>query len=619
MNGRNCHQKASIRLFPLLGALLAIVTFSFGFGPQSASAAPGDDFVFTVVGNSTQIPVIGTGMIATYSDSDGTHAVPVDHGAAIAFAGSSSTDLHLIRISGQLSQISQEGLSIHNVTDINQWGSSAWISLNRAFEEVNTFQGYSAVDTPDLSACSSLRNAFAYSNFNGPIGNWDISAITSLEGTFSHNISFNQPLDAWDTSAVFSMSSMFDGAKAFNQPLSLWNTSNVRIMRNLFAGAASFNQPLNSWNTSNAITMLGMFDGAASFNQPLNAWNTTNVTDMSYMFKDAAMFDQPLNSWNTSRVTRIVSMFNSASAFNQPLDAWNTENMTAMSSAFERAAQFNQPLSSWNTSNVESMYSMFRFAFAFDQSLASWNISRSTDLNDMLSSTKLSVANYDATLSSWANQPVHRDLHFGADDLTYSASKAARQSLIDNHGWTIYGDSYSAGQSHTQIQIFKIDSATGKGLAGAEYNIIDANGQVIMKLITRFDGSAITPSIPLGNYTIVEIKPPAGYLPATQPVSVTLDGTSPIVVRTFESTPAPTPSPDGPSGNGGGGNGDRAEDVTVPVSENSKPAPGVVPLPGTGTTAPTSPAALMLLAAVAFVCLSGKGLSSTGLRQSGVN
>ena len=37
--------------------------------------------------------------------------------------------------------------------------------------------------------------------FNQPIGDWDVSNVTDMSGTFS-NSSFNQPIGDWDVSNV---------------------------------------------------------------------------------------------------------------------------------------------------------------------------------------------------------------------------------------------------------------------------------------------------------------------------------------------------------------------------------------------------------------------------------
>lgn len=72
-----------------------------------------------------------------------------------------------------------------------------------------------------------------FTNFNSPINNWDVSAVTSLQGTFKDAHSFNQPLDNWNTSSVTTMSTTFHtdtgggGTIPFDQDISNWDFSSL--------------------------------------------------------------------------------------------------------------------------------------------------------------------------------------------------------------------------------------------------------------------------------------------------------------------------------------------------------------------------------------------------------
>ena len=67
---------------------------------------------------------------------------------------------------------------------------------------------------------------FNYTEFNQPIGNWDVSNVTDMNWMFYQASSFNQPLNDWDVSSVTDMGYMFYGA-AFNQDISIWAVDNV--------------------------------------------------------------------------------------------------------------------------------------------------------------------------------------------------------------------------------------------------------------------------------------------------------------------------------------------------------------------------------------------------------
>ena len=62
----------------------------------------------------------------------------------------------------------------------------------------------------------------------GEIGDWNVGAVTNMEGLFAHRWEFNEDLSRWDTSSVETMQDMFYGASSFNQPVEAWDTSRVK-------------------------------------------------------------------------------------------------------------------------------------------------------------------------------------------------------------------------------------------------------------------------------------------------------------------------------------------------------------------------------------------------------
>jgi len=139
-------------------------------------------------------------------------------------------------------------------------------------------------------------------SFNQPIGNWNVSGVTSMSSMFSSASNFNQPLSGWNVSNVTNMSYTFSNATSFNRNINDWNVSNVQFMNNMFNNATNFNQNINNWNVTSVNSMTSMFAGAGSFNQPLSGWNVSNVQFMNNMFNNATNFNQNINNWNIGNV-----------------------------------------------------------------------------------------------------------------------------------------------------------------------------------------------------------------------------------------------------------------------------------------------------------------------------
>tara|TARA_B110000208_G_scaffold101489_1_gene126440 strand:+ start:253 stop:1059 length:807 start_codon:yes stop_codon:yes gene_type:complete len=118
------------------------------------------------------------------------------------------------------------------------------------------------------------------------------SKITDLSRLFSHS-DFNQPIGNWDVSNVTNMSGMFSYS-AFDQDISSWDVSNVTDMHYMFAYTV-FNQPIGNWDVSNVTNMSGMFY-ESKFNQPIGDWDVSNVTDINDMF-GYSKFDGDISKW----------------------------------------------------------------------------------------------------------------------------------------------------------------------------------------------------------------------------------------------------------------------------------------------------------------------------------
>jgi len=346
------------------------------------------------------------------------------------------------------------------IITIEQWGDIEWSSMELAFYGALNLT-YSASDVPDLSGVTSTAFMFSGAeNFNGAIGNWDVSSVTNMWEMFSEARTFNQGIVDWNVSNVTDMRNMFQNTNAFNQDIGGWDVSSVETMRQMFTAARVFNQDIGDWNVSSVTNMSEMFQSANAFNQDIGEWDVSSVTDMGFMFNQAAAFNQDIGGWDVSSVTDMVFMFGSAAAFNQDVGGWDVSSVTEMDAMFISAETFNQDIGEWNVGNVTRMGAMFADAEAFNQDLGDWNIQNVSTMAFMFNNSGLSTKNYDNTLIGWEDGSVQDDVELGAIGLTYCSGETARQSLIDDHNWTINGDALAedCGEFRPFITTWKTDN-----------------------------------------------------------------------------------------------------------------------------------------------------------------
>jgi gliding motility-associated-like protein len=411
--------------------------------------------------------------------------------------------------------IINNGLDRGRLTQVEQWGTTAWISMQAAFRGCANLQ-VTATDLPNLSGVTNMSEMFrecTVLNSPGNIGSWNTSVVTNMSFMFSQASAFNQNIGAWNTGAVANMSYLFFQATSFNQNIGAWNTAAVTNMLSLFDGASVFNQDIGSWNTGAVTTMQEMFDVAISFNQNIGAWNTASVTDMRYVFSGANTFNQNIGSWSTSAVTNMQGMFLGAGAFNQNIGSWNTGAVTNMSD-------------------------MFRFAIAFNQNIGGWTLNSGANLSTMFSNSGMDCNNYSATLMGWsANSSTPNGRTLGATGRQYGTNAvAARTNLATTKGWTITGDTPS-GTVCGSVSVPTITNFTPASgpigtsviITGTNFSTTPANNTVLFNgttaVVTASTTTSITTTVPVGATTGL--------------ISVTLSGNTAVSATTFTVTASP--------------------------------------------------------------------------------
>jgi surface protein len=284
--------------------------FPFEFTINTANTSTGstaaDQFKLPLVSSLPLNAVVNWGdgssdAITVFNQAETTHTY-------------ASSGTYTISITGDLS-----GWRFNNggdrlkILNIASWGALN-ISVGDGFYGCNNLT-CSATDVPTISS-TSLTNYFRDClNFNGAVGNWDVSSVTNVVRTFFSATSFNQDIGSWDTSSVTSMSSMFQSANAFNQNIGSWDTSAVTSMSAMFANNILFNQNIGSWNTSAVTNMGSMFQSANAFNQDIGSWDVSNVTNFTNFMLNktaanysAANLDSIYNGWSSIPVQPNLSI-----------------------------------------------------------------------------------------------------------------------------------------------------------------------------------------------------------------------------------------------------------------------------------------------------------------------
>lgn len=232
-----------------------------------------------------------------------------------------------------------------------------------------------------------------------------------------------------------------------------------------------------------------------------------------------------IDQWGSNVWTSMEYAFTHCNNLTIPAtDNPNLSMVTNMDYMFTGVRSFNQDIGSWNVSNVKNMEEMFFNAYSFSQNLGNWNVSTVVSywMRRMLSNSGISIANYDNTLIGWENQGISNK-KLGSDGLKYCASDSIRTGLINNHGWTITGDTYDCiGVNTTLVSAFEVfeiypNPTKGQFFINAEFEnplnnvqieIINTNGQIVEKIVLGNNISSIQEtmnlsSIPKGSYYVL--------------------------------------------------------------------------------------------------------------------
>jgi len=188
-----------------------------------------------------------------------------------------------------------------------------------------------------------------------------------------------------------------------------------------------------------------------------------NWGDIAWSSMDGAFFgctNLIISATDIPNLSNISSLFltfrNCGSLVEIPIiENWDVSNITDFTLTFQANNEtqqkdlLNPNVENWNVSNTEIFNGTFSGLLNFDRNLANWDITNVTNFNNfLLGTTGLSTPNYNATLIGWeatlqASFPngvgytPSISIDFGGSQYSSADAIIARDSLINNFGWTI--------------------------------------------------------------------------------------------------------------------------------------------------------------------------------------
>ena len=168
----------------------------------------------------------------------------------------------------------------------------------------------------DVSNVTDMKDVFSLTGFTGDVSEWDVSAVTTMEGMFGGCMKFNGDISDWNVRSVTNFSLMFANCRRFNCDLSKWDIDSATTLEQMFTNCHNFNVDLGSWNVSGVKNMSGMFQNCLSFEgKGLSKWNVENVENIEYMFKYCKDFKEDLHEWNLKSCTKHTGFADAAPLF----------------------------------------------------------------------------------------------------------------------------------------------------------------------------------------------------------------------------------------------------------------------------------------------------------------
>ena len=327
------------------------------------------------------------------------------------------------------------------VTSGNIWDVSLVTTFYRTFESAALFdQSVNSWITTSANNMARMFNncgsALVPSGYNHPVGNFNMTSVTSIDSMFLGCDSFDQVVSTWTiTSLLTDASNAFRGT-SFNGNISTWDVTGLVYAAQMFKDCPlqADTNGFSSWVPSSLVNAYRMFMNCVDFNGNVSGWNVSSLSNIEFMFYACNSFDRDLSSWTTAQLTTTYGAFY-ATQINCSLDNFDTSIVTNFASTFTNCSLFNTTLN-WDTSSGENFSSMFRNCPSLKKDLTWIDVSSATNMSNFLLGSDINnvgtTTNYDALLASMvADNPI-TGVKFHGGNSDYSATGKISRDILEN-------------------------------------------------------------------------------------------------------------------------------------------------------------------------------------------
>lgn len=325
-----------------------------------------------------------------------------------------------------------QGFSNLTTLDVTGWITPDLETLDKAFDDCNSLETITGINTWDVSNITNVANVFhSCSNLKSlDLSNWNTGNVTNMHDMFSGLTSLTDiNLSGMNTANVTEMTNMFNGCTSLkNLDISGWDISNVTNSAGIFGNCKSLESvTMNNWvnasETSNLRTMLsilqttpvntlvmqncdfrgtsdlsqggtGIFQGLSNLTTlDVTGWDTSDLQTINNAFIgcDGLETITGINTWNVSKVTSLSNTFHSCENLKSlDLSNWDTSNVTTMVNMFSGSPKLTDlNLSGMNTAKVTNMAMMFQGCSALKTlDISGWDISNISNVSSIFNDCK---------------------------------------------------------------------------------------------------------------------------------------------------------------------------------------------------------------------------------------